>query len=154
MKYKTYTQKHKYIYLLVGPWIPEINLTWTKCIILLIYFWIWFTAIFFRALYLYPLVRLADNFPFSNHLFKFRCPSYVNFIKWVGRCTFFLHFLEQLWKTGSFLPLMSDRTWKLTMKLFCLTVGVCVGVCVYTCTCKCSTYRTIHMFCFFLRPFW
>ena len=42
------------------------------------------------------------------------------------RCSLFLHLLEHLLKTESFLPPMSDRAWKVTMKFICITVRVCV----------------------------
>lgn len=131
------------------PWVPEINLTWAKCIISFINFYIWFTTILLRTVYLYPLVRVAYNFSFTNHLFRFTYQSYVNLIEWVGEYTLFLCFLEQSCKIGIFLLLTMNRTWKLTRKFMFFTVCMCVCACAH----MWGSYRTVHMFYFFLRPF-
>ena len=67
------------------PWIFGINHTWSQCIILFIYYWIWFANMFFR-IFSSIIIRYIDHdFLFSSVFIRLWCQGNGD-LQWIWEC--------------------------------------------------------------------
>ena len=79
--------------------IPGKNPTWSWCMILLMYCWIWFASILCICLYVILCiclyVILTYNFVFFVNIFIwFWCQGDGDLMEWIWECSFLCNFLE------------------------------------------------------------